>query len=133
MEPAQRLFCLKWSKPESGVFSSLLSNESSMDVTLVCADRALKAHRMVLSAGSAFFQRLLMQSPSREPTLVLADVRFAQLRPVLEFMYCGEVTVYEHELPELLKVADALEIRGLADATARSGSDPALPDAASPC
>ncbi|KAG0409844.1 hypothetical protein HPB47_013054 [Ixodes persulcatus] len=122
MEPTERLFCLKWSKPEPAVFSSLLSNESSMDVTLVCADRTLKAHRMVLAAGSAFFQALLTQSPSREPTLVLPDVRFAQLRPVVEFMYCGQVTVYEHELPELLKVADALEIRGLGDATARSGS-----------
>ena len=50
--------------------------------------------------------------------IFLRDVGFRQLVALLEFMYAGEVNVSQVELPALLRTAEALQVRGLADTTA---------------
>ena len=43
------------------------------------------------------------------------DLGFEELSALVEYMYKGEVTVQQGQLPALIKAAEALQIRGLAD------------------
>lgn len=52
-------FCLRWNNHQSNllsVFDQLLQDESFVDVTLAVDGRNLKAHKIVLSACSPYFQ-----------------------------------------------------------------------------
>jgi len=55
--------------------------------------------------------------------IFLKDVGFRQLVALLEFMYAGEVNVSQVELPALLRTAEALQVRGLADTTANNNNN----------
>ncbi|XP_043189664.1 protein bric-a-brac 2-like isoform X2 [Amphibalanus amphitrite] len=111
-------YCLRWNNYQSNltsVFDQLLQSESFVDVTLAVAGRALKAHKVILSASSPYFQTLLHDNPCGHPIVVIEDVSHADMQAIVQFMYKGEINVAEQQLPSLLKVAEALKIRGLAD------------------
>lgn len=114
-------YCLRWNNHQSnllGVFSQLLRDESLVDVTLACSEgTTIRAHKVVLSACSSYFQTLFVDHPSRHPIVILKDVRFAELKTLVEFMYKGEVNVEYCQLPTLLKTAESLKVKGLAEMT----------------
>ncbi|XP_040354712.1 protein bric-a-brac 2 isoform X1 [Ixodes scapularis] len=113
-------FCLKWNNHQSNmlvVFEQLLSNEALVDVTLACEGHSLKAHRMVLSACSPFFQALFVENPCKHPIVIMKDMRYMDLKAIVEFMYKGEVNVSQDQLSALLKTAEALKVKGLAEVT----------------
>ncbi|CAH1155253.1 unnamed protein product [Phaedon cochleariae] len=114
-------YCLRWNNHQSnllGVFSQLLRDESLVDVTLACSEGlSIRAHKVVLSACSSYFQALFLDHPSRHPIVILKDVRFAELRTLIEFMYKGEVNVEYCQLSALLKTAESLKVKGLAEMT----------------
>lgn len=110
-------FCLKWNNHHSNmlsVFDDLYKQQSFCDVTLACDGTVIRAHKNVLSACSPFFHAVFMANPCKHPVVILKDIRFSDLKALVEFMYRGEVNVSQDELPILLKVAEALQIRGLA-------------------
>ncbi|XP_054087265.1 uncharacterized protein LOC105208937 isoform X2 [Zeugodacus cucurbitae] len=114
-------YCLRWNNHQSnllGVFSQLLQDESLVDVTLACSEGALiKAHKVVLSACSSYFQSLFLDHPEKHPIVILKDVRLAELKTLVEFMYKGEVNVQYCQLSALLKTAESLKVKGLAEMT----------------
>lgn len=114
-------YCLRWNNHQSnllGVFSQLLRDESLVDVTLACSEgTTIRAHKVVLSACSSYFQTLFVDHPSRHPIVILKDVRFAELKTLVEFMYKGEVNVEYCQLQALLKTAESLKVKGLAEMT----------------
>ncbi|XP_065218248.1 protein bric-a-brac 1-like isoform X2 [Planococcus citri] len=118
-EQTPQLFCLRWNNYQSNltnVFDQLLQNESFVDVTLACADgHTVKAHKMVLSACSPYFQALFFENPCKHPIVILKDIKWTELKAAVEFMYKGEINVCQEQIAPLLKVAESLKIRGLAD------------------
>ena len=94
-----------------------------MDVTLACDGVQLKAHKMVLSACSPYFQSMLYSTPDRHPIVFLRDVRYHEMKALLEFMYRGEVSVDQDNLTSLLKVAEGLKIKGLAEVSDGNGAN----------
>ncbi|XP_063974944.1 protein abrupt-like isoform X8 [Diachasmimorpha longicaudata] len=114
-------YCLRWNNHQSnllGVFSQLLESESLVDVTLACTEGpSIRAHKVVLSACSSYFQTLFLDHPNRHPIVILKDVRFTELRTLVDFMYKGEVNVEYCQLSALLKTAESLKVKGLADMT----------------
>ena len=114
-EPRQ--YCLKWNnhpKNVATVFDRLRAEELFVDVTLATSDRqVIRAHRVLLSAGSAYLERLLAVTPSEHPTVVLANVRYKELKLLVDFMYCGEVAVGQAQFPALMEAANWLQVRGL--------------------
>ena len=62
---------------------------------------------MVLSACSPYFQSLLLNNPCKHPIIILPrDVRYSDLRHVIEFVYKGEIDVAQEQLDNLLQTAD---------------------------
>ncbi|XP_014261303.1 protein bric-a-brac 2-like isoform X3 [Cimex lectularius] len=111
-------FCLRWNNYQSNltnVFDQLLQSESFVDVTLACEGHSVKAHKMVLSACSPYFQSLFFDNPCQHPIVILKDIKWPELKAVVEFMYKGEINVSQEQIGPLLKVAESLKIRGLAD------------------
>uniref|UniRef100_A0A6A7G0H3 Protein bric-a-brac 1-like n=2 Tax=Hirondellea gigas TaxID=1518452 RepID=A0A6A7G0H3_9CRUS len=111
-------FCLRWNNYQSNllqVFEQLLKSESFVDVTLSCDDRSIKAHRMVLSACSPYFQSILKETDCSHPVIILQGVKWYELKGVVDFMYRGEINVSQDQLAGLLKTAESLKVRGLAE------------------
>lgn len=113
-------FCLRWNNYQTNltsVFDQLLQNESFVDVTLACDGHSIKAHKMVLSACSPYFQGLFFDNPCQHPIIIMRDVKWPELKAAVEFMYKGEINVSQDQIGPLLRVAEMLKIRGLADVT----------------
>lgn len=111
-------FCLRWNNHQSNllsVFDQLLHDESFVDVTLAVEGQLLKAHKMVLSACSPYFQALFINHPDKHPIVILKDVPYADMRSLLDFMYRGEVSVDQDRLTAFLRVAESLRIKGLTE------------------
>lgn len=109
-------FSLCWDNFHSNMstsFSELLKSEDLVDVTLAAEGRYLKAHKIVLSVCSPYFQELFHVNPCQHPIVFLKDVSYSALSNLLQFMYQGEVKVSQDELTNFIKVAEALKIKGL--------------------
>ncbi|XP_018579830.1 protein tramtrack, alpha isoform-like [Anoplophora glabripennis] len=111
-------FCLRWNNHQSNllsVFDQLLHDESFVDVTLAVEGQLLRAHKMVLSACSPYFQALFINHPDKHPIVILKDVPYSDMRSLLDFMYRGEVSVDQDRLTAFLRVAESLRIKGLTE------------------
>lgn len=100
-------FCLRWNNHQPNfisVFSNLLNNETLVDVTLAAEGRHLQAHKVVLSACSTYFQSLFTVNPCQHPIVILKDVKFSDLKIMVDFMYYGEVNISQDQLPSIIKV-----------------------------
>jgi len=114
----QQQFCLRWNNHQSAlvsVFDHLLQSEAFVDVTLAVEGLLLRAHKLVLSACSPYFQTVFASHPAKHPIIILKDVRYSDLRALLDFMYKGEVAIDQDRLPGFLRLAESLKIRGLAE------------------
>ncbi|XP_013105210.2 broad-complex core protein isoforms 1/2/3/4/5 [Stomoxys calcitrans] len=120
-------YCLRWKYHHSNLqtmFSQLLDRGCFCDVTLACDGQLIKAHRVVLCACSTFFDTILTNySNERDPIIIMKDISFADIKCLIEFMYKGEINVEHANLASLLKTADDLKIKGLAEVTWRDDDD----------
>lgn len=110
---------LRWGSHRETVLQSLESSygdQDFVDMTLACEGQSIKAHKVVVSACSSHLKQLLKENPSPHPIIILKDVAMTELRRLLEFMYCGRVTVEQQQLESLLEAAKMLGIRALASA-----------------
>ena len=95
-------------------FEDIRSVQEFSDVTLACEDAQMEAHRVVLSSGSQFFQRVFARYNSSPKTLVMMrGVKKAQMKSILDFLYCGQASVREDNLEEFLLIANDLGLKGL--------------------
>ncbi|XP_066903412.1 protein tramtrack, beta isoform-like [Halyomorpha halys] len=111
-------FCLKWNNHQTtlvSVFDKLFECESLVDCTLAAEGRQLKAHKVVLSACSPYLEELIRNHEDRHPIIIFNNIRYEELKAMLEYMYRGEVNVSQEQLDSFLKVAESLKIKGLTD------------------
>lgn len=101
----------------SSGFQDLLKDEDLVDVTLAAEGRYIKAHKTVLSVCSPYFKELFRVNPCKHPIVILHDVKYSALKALLTFMYQGEVSVSQEEIPMFMRVAEILKIKGLTDNT----------------
>jgi len=109
-------FSLRWNDFESSISSSvgdLRDSEQFLDLTLVCGDDQIRAHKVIISACSPLFRSILSKNPHQNPLLYLKDVKCADMRSVLDFMYYGEVSIAQEGLNSFLQVAEELQVKGL--------------------
>lgn len=117
--PTSQHFCLRWNNYRANltaVFAQLLRSKLFVDVTLsVDGGCTIKAHKVILSACSPFFQALLSESKCEHPLIIVRGVTESEIVALVQFMYRGEISVSQEQLPSLLKVAEMLKVRGLAE------------------
>ncbi|KAJ8953714.1 hypothetical protein NQ314_007324 [Rhamnusium bicolor] len=120
-EPPNEEVCLRWNSHHSNMqstFPNLLLREQYVDATLVAEGQTLKCHRLILSSCSPYFEEVLSGiSPFQHPVLFMKDIPFWILKSLCDFMYAGEVHIFQNKLEELLAVAEMLKIKGLAGKT----------------
>nr|XP_022909544.1 protein tramtrack, alpha isoform [Onthophagus taurus] len=119
-------YCLRWRYHHSNLqtmFSQLLEREAFCDVVLACEGKMIKAHKIVLSACSTYFDTILSQFEEKDPILIMKDVKYTDIKCLVEFMYKGEINVDHNHLATLLKTAEELRIKGLAEVSWRDQTE----------
>ena len=91
-------------------FSSLLKSGDFADVTLVDEDNIQStAHKVILAAGSKFFQKLFSSNPHPHP-LVYLRIPNNHMVALLNFLYEGKCMVAEAEMKDFMEIANDLGI-----------------------
>ena len=120
MNPTNSLVQLKWNDFQTNLPLSLQYARDSQefsDVTLVCDDdSAFKAHRLILIAGSHFFEKTLRGSTTgshSHPLLYLRGFQRDELTAMLDYLYTGEASIQQENLNRFLVLSNQLGIKGL--------------------
>ena len=117
MTAASEKFCLNWNDFQKNIrlsFQEMRDDLDLADVTLACEDRTqFQAHKFVLSASSPFFKELLQNNKHTHPLIYLKGIKAESLKYVLDFLYRGEVNIYQEDLDDFLALAEELELKGL--------------------
>ena len=114
-------FHLKWNDFHNNVSRSfgLFRNEDYLhDVTLVSDDNLqISAHKLVLSACSEYFKNIFKGNKHphhyHHPLVCLSGVSSKNLNNVVDYIYNGEVQIYQEELDSFLDIAQRLKLEGL--------------------
>ena len=109
-------FRLWWNEFEANIsstFCDLKEEKDFADVTLVCAEGQVEAHKVILAASSPFLKRVLKENPHSHPLIFLKGIKLSFVEAVLKFVYHGEVNVEEANLTTFLAVAEDVEVKGL--------------------
>ena len=98
------------------MFKDLYEEGKHSDVTLVCDDQTqFKAHKIVLSACSPVFKKIIDNNPSQHPLIYLRGIQSYEIESILQFMYLGEGRFYYDRMGEFIKVAKDLEVKEISN------------------
>ena len=110
-------FSLKWNDFERNIsrsLSKLRQEEDFFDVTLVSDDHVhISSHKLILSSSSEFFKTILSKSSHPNPMIYLTGVNSKELDVVMDYIYNGEVQIFQEDLKKFLQIARILKIEGL--------------------
>ena len=110
-------FSLTWNdfqQTVSNSFRSLRKETDFFDVTLVSDDEIhWNGHKLVLSACSGFFKSIIKKSSSPHPMIYLSGISSRNLEFIMDYIYQGEVQIFQEQLDDFLEVAQKLKIAGL--------------------
>ena len=110
-------FALSWNdfqEKVSSSFKKLRIEKDFFDVTLVSDDEdQVSAHKLLLSACSSFFKSILKKNSNPHPIIYLSGIDSRNLNLIVDYIYQGEVQIYQDQLDKFLEVAKKLKIEGL--------------------
>ena len=110
-------FCLKWNDFHSNVSKSfsILRNEDYLhDVTIVSDDNEqVTAHKLVLSTCSEYFKGIFKKNKHSNLLLCLEGLSSKDVRNMMDYMYNGELQIFQDDLDRFLNVAQRLKLEGL--------------------
>ena len=109
--------CLKWNEFQENLkstFGELRGDKDFTDVTLACEDQQFEVHKFALALCSSLFKKMLVKIKDHQhPLIYFNGIKAMDLEVVLDFIYFGEVKVYEEDLDRFLRVAEDLQLKGL--------------------
>ena len=110
-------FCLKCNDFQENTiktFSLLRRYEEFCDVTLVSDDqKQMMAHKVVLSSSSKYFKNILKTNKHSHPMLCLTGFTSKDIENVLDYIYQGEVQIFQKDIDKFLDIAQRLKLDGL--------------------
>ena len=108
---------LKFIDFESNVrdyFKNLREDQRLFDVTLATEDgQEMKAHKIVLSTGSDFFNDIFSRNNHSNMYIFLKGVSGSQLEQVIDFLYYGETSITQDEMKQFFETTKLLQVKGL--------------------
>ena len=100
-----------------------------LDVTLVCGDnQPIEAHRLILTAFSPFFRKLLKRNKHPNPIIYMRGLKAKVLVAILDYIYHGEATIGQEDLNEFFALAEELQLQGLVGSQNTTDKDADSPD-----
>ncbi|XP_027222429.1 longitudinals lacking protein, isoforms H/M/V isoform X4 [Penaeus vannamei] len=96
------------------MLSALRHKDRYTDATLACEGKFYPVHKLVLSTCSQYFEEMFDHTLGKHPIVLLQDVMCNEIEALLSYMYVGVVSVAQKDLARLIKVAELLQIKGLA-------------------
>ena len=106
------------------MFKDLYQEGRYSDVTLVSDDQTqFKAHKVVLSACSPVFKKIIDSNPGQHPLIYLRGIQSYEMESILQFMYLGEGKVYQERIEEFIKVSKDLEVKEISKGVEMPGED----------
>ena len=110
-------FCLKWNEFNSNASEEfcLLRNEDFLqDVTLVAEDNTqIGAHKLVLSSCSDYFKNIFRNNKHSHPLLCLEGLTSDDIKRLLDYIYDGELKIFQEDLDNFLAMAQRFKLKGL--------------------
>ena len=101
-------FSLKWNDYQANwnkAINNLHKDTDFADVTLISDDKVkFSAHKILLSSSSNMFKFILKGTNQNNSLLFLRCVSSINLGFILEYIYQGEVNLYENNWKAFLKV-----------------------------
>ena len=92
----------------------LFESNKFTDVTLVCGDqKTIEAHRLILSACSPVFAKILDQNTSAHPWIYLRGIDYEELKSIIEFIYLGASSLESSKVNEFFEIAADLEVSSI--------------------
>ena len=110
-------FCLRWNDFQQNIvsaFHGLRQDVEYSDVTLACEDdQQIEAHRIILTASSPFFSKVLQRNKHSHPIIYMRGLKAKDLVAMVDFIYLGEANIYQEDLDGFLALAEELQLKGL--------------------
>ena len=110
-------FCLKWNDFQKNINTSYMDfrkHGDFSDVTLMCEeDQKFEAHRVILSACSPFFMNVFKKNKHNHPWIYMKGLKAKDLDAIIDFIYYGEVNIFQEDLNNFLTLAEDLQLKGL--------------------
>ena len=101
-------FCLKWNDFQQNAliaFKKLRKDKDLLDVTLVSEDgEHISTHKIVLPTSSDFFKDALKKANHSNPMIFLSGFNSIMVTTVLNYIYNGEVNLFQEEIDGRLLV-----------------------------
>jgi len=116
-------FSLKWNDFSDTIqtsFKELRNDQDFADVTLACGDQSIEAHKVVLLACSPTFKNILKRNKHPHPLIYMRGMKPDDLTALVDFMYYGEVNIFQKDLSGFLSLAEEMQLKGLADTEEQS-------------
>ena len=117
MNSLNEKFCLKFNDFQENTiktFSTLREENEFFDVTLVSDDqKQIMAHKVVLSSCSEYFRNILKTNKHSHPMLCMTGITSIDLDNVLNYVYHGEVKIFQEDINKFLDIAQRLKLNGL--------------------
>merc|ERR1712129_144838 len=110
-------FELKWTDFVDNLASSFIDLRDEgdlLDVTLVCDDDQLEAHKVILSASSLFFKSVIKRNPHAHPLIYLKGVKIEDMKALIDLIYLGQTKVCQEDVQAFLVLGEELGVKGLA-------------------
>ena len=112
--------CLQWNDFKENIITSfrgLREDREFTDITLACEDgQQIEAHKVVLACSSPFFLELLKKYKHPHPLVYMRGLKSEDLVAIVDFLYHGEVNVFQENLDSFLALAEELRLKGLSGA-----------------
>ena len=113
----QEKFCLKWNNFEPNIsktFSRLRNETHLADVTLIGNDhQQVAAHKVVLSACSDVFKTIFWSNSQPNLVLYLDSMDTEEIKLMMDYIYHGEVKIFQDEIERFLEIANKYQLEGL--------------------
>ncbi len=110
-------FCLKWNDfnaNASTAFGRFRGEDFLLDVSLVGEDNhQIAAHKLVLSSCSEYFMNIFKNNKNSHPLICLEGTSNSDLTNMLDYMYNGEVKIFQENLDRFLALAQRFQLQGL--------------------
>ena len=110
-------FSLKWNDYQSNwnkALNELRKDTDLSDVTLISDDKVkFAAHKTLLSSCSNTFKFILKGNTHANTLLFLGGISSINLGFILDYIYYGEVNLFQEQLDSFLESAQKLEVEGL--------------------